>query len=272
MRQLDTNARILTRCVASALHMAPSIMRSFLLLGFVTTGLLAACGTDEATDELDGESAADGEDGKGDAAAAFTFFTVTPDKRQCSFNSPADCGTGYFVARANRSTTQCGRGLPQSSCKVDTVDWTGTAMPTSVWMNYAGLLADGEPMLLRGELVPAANDAGLTLAVTEIWRSPKAAWETGVFTLVKDNGIRCITAPCPNLGEQKINSNLGAIVEDLDFEPSDATDEEIARAGEQMYGSDGLIVVGYRYYTSDGGKGRTVNKFYTRAPVPLLGN
>ena len=33
---------------------------------------------------------------------------------------------------------------------------------------------------------------------------------------------------------------------------------------------DGLIVVGYRYYESDGGKGRTANKFFTRVPVPLI--
>ena len=33
--------------------------------------------------------------------------------------------------------------------------------------------------------------------------------------------------------------------------------------------ADGLIVVGYRYTDSAGGKGRTANKFFTKAPVPL---
>jgi hypothetical protein len=253
------------------LHDALRNMRSFFLIGFITSGLLAGCGTsDQGDDELDGESAADGEDGKGDAASAFTYFMVTPDLRQCSFDSPPDCGSGYYVARANRSTTECGRGLAQESCKVEEIDWTGTALPSSVAMNYASDLADGTPYLVRGDLVPAPDDSGVSLSVTEVWISSSPSWESGVFTRVKDNGIRCITSPCPSLSEQKLNSNLGAAASGLDFEPSGADQDAIDLAYDQLYGEDGLIVVGYRYYDSQGGKGRTVNKFFTRAPVPLM--
>ena len=59
----------------------------------------------------------------------FTFFNLIPDTRACSLNCGPDCGNGFFVSRANRSTTQCGRGPAQSQCKVQPIDWSGTAMP-----------------------------------------------------------------------------------------------------------------------------------------------
>jgi hypothetical protein len=250
-------------------HGARMIRASLLCALALSTTLLPACTDSQPADELGEETAADGEDGKGDAAGAFTFFNVLPDTRACSFNSPGDCGRGYFVSRANRSTTQCGRGLPQSQCKVLEIDWTGTAMPPSVAQGYQDSLDNGNPLLVRGTLAPAANDAGVSLAATEIWVASKPEWEEGVFTLVKDNGIRCITAPCPSLTERRVNSNLSANIASLDFEDSGADEEAVNRAYEQMYGADGLIVVGYRFYDSAGGKGRSVNKFFTRAPVPL---
>lgn len=238
----------------------------FSLLAAAT--LLPACADSQPADELDGETTADGEDGKGDAAAAFTYFNVLPDNRACSLNSGADCGRGFFVSRANRTTTQCGRGFAQSQCKVLVIDWRGTAMPASVAKSYEDGLHDGKPLLVRGSLVPAANDAGTTLAVTEIWVASKPEWVDGVFTMVHDNGIRCVRAPCPSLTERKLNSNLSAQISSIDFDDSGADDAAIERAREGLY-TDGLVVVGYRIYDSLDGKGRSVNKFFTRAPVPL---
>ena len=86
---------------------------------------------------------------------------------------------------------------------------------------------------------------------------------------VFDNGIRCITAPCPSLTEQKLNSNLSANITGVDFEPSGASQDKIDLAQNAMFGGDGLVVVGYRDYDSRGGKTRTANKFFTKAPVPL---
>jgi len=235
------------------------------------TSLLAVGCTDsgEPVDELGEETAADGEDGKGDGAAAFTFYNLLPDNRACSLNSPPDCGRGFFVSRVNRTTTQCGRGTPQAMCKVETIDWTGTAMPASVAKGYEDDLRSGKPLLVRGTVAPSPDDRGLVVEVTEIWVTSKPEWVEGVFTLVKDNGIRCITAPCPSFTERRLNSNLSANISSVDFGDSGASQDEIDRAYSSMYGGDGVVVVGYRYTDSAGGKGRTANKFFTKAPVPL---
>src|SRR5688572_3614937 len=145
-------------------------MRASLLISLLASSLIPACAaSDQPTDELGEETTADGEDGKGDGAAAFTFYNLLPDNRACSFDAPGDCGTGFFVSRANRSTTQCGRGVPQSQCKVGDIDWSGTAMPTSVAQSYEDGLHEGKPLLVRGSVVPAPDDSGLTIAVTEVW-------------------------------------------------------------------------------------------------------
>lgn len=246
------------------------MIRASLLSLLLTSSLIPGCVDSQPSDELADESAADGEDGKGDAAAAFTYYNVLPDNRACSLDSPGDCGRGFFVSRANRSTTQCGRGVAQSQCKVFDIDWSGTAMPASVAQGYEDDLAAGKPLLVRGSLVPAPDDSGTTLAATEIWVPNAPEWAEGVFTLVRDNGIRCITAPCPSLTERKLNSNLSAQIASVDLEPADTNFVTHEAAVGALYGSDGLIVVGYRFYDSSGGKGRTANKFFTRAPVPLF--
>lgn len=248
-----------------------------LRLRFATLTVLAAsafsvtaCTDQDVVDELADETAADGEEGKGDSAAVFTYYNVLPDNRACSFNSPGDCGRGFFVSRANRATTQCGRGPAQPHCKVFTIDWSGTAMPDSVAKSYEEGLHDGQPLLVRGELVPAADDRGVTLHATEIWVASTPEWVDGVFTLVKDNGIRCVRAPCPSLTERKLNSNIASVnISSLDLEVSGADEEAIEHAANARYSADGLIVVGYRFTDRAGGKGRTANKFFTRAPIPL---
>jgi hypothetical protein len=240
-------------------------MRNAYLLIALTSILAPACTTSES-DELAGDSDADAVDGKGDSASVSTFFNLIADTRACSLNSPGDCGVGFFASRANRTTTQCGR-LSASQCKVMQIEWR-TGMPPSVAQGYEDDLRAGKPMLMRGSLEPDPADRGMTAVVTEIWTASKPEWEEGVFALVHDNGIRCITAPCPSLTERKLNSSLSAQITGVDFEASGADEATIELARNALY-TDGLIVVGYRDYDSLGGKTRTANKFFTKAPVPL---
>ena len=54
----------------------------------------------------------------------------------------------------------------------------------------------------------------------------------------------------------------------IDFSVSGAKKSQIALANEEFF-DDGVIVQGYRIYDDLDGKGRSANKFFTRAPVPL---
>ena len=241
------------------------------LLTVVVLDVLSACATTQPTDELAGESADDGEAGKGDSTSAFTFFTVTPDKRACSFDSR--CG-GFYVSRANRTTTTCGRGSTMERCYVDTLDLTGTAMPQSVADSYKERMRNGESFLLRGDISPGADDRHTSLFVTEVWPSNQAAGQAsqayadGVFVLIKDSNIRCITAPCPSRTELRLNSNRFTNIDEVDLSPAGADDDANGRADAGTI--DGTtIVLGDRYYFSHGAKGRAANQFFTKAPVPL---
>jgi len=172
-------------------------------------------------------------------------------------------------SRPNRSTTTCGRGSSAERCYVDSIDWSGTAMPPSVAQSYEKRLRNGETLILKGDIAPGAADRGTSLVVTEVWvaGSPSGTTE-GVAVLVKDNGIRCIKAPCPSLTERKVNSTLSAKITDLDLAQSGADAATVERAREDLY-QDGVLVFGDRYYPADG-RGRAANQCYTRAPVPLF--
>jgi hypothetical protein len=203
--------------VAFSLHKVRITMRTTSYLAVALTSLLASACTDEQTDELAGDSSAEGDVGKGDAAEVFNFFNLIGDTRACSLNSPSDCGVGFFVSQANRATLRCGRGPAKSQCKTLQIEWR-TGMPASVSKAYEDGLREGQPLLVRGEIQPDPADRGMTMIVTEVWTASKPDWVDGVFTLVKDSGIRCITAPCPSLIERKLNSNLFAQISGVDFE------------------------------------------------------
>jgi len=250
--------------------MRTSLVTALLL----SVSLIPACAMEDqdelAPDELADESDLDGEAGKGDTADAFTYFQVTPDKRACSLDS--DCG-GFFISRVNRATTSCGfRGAtPQARCYVRSILWSGTAMPASVAKSYEDRLRAGESILIRGDILPDPADRGSHLAAKEVWVPGSEVGEaTGVFVIAKDNGIRCITAPCPQVLETRLNANRAASIDTIDFTASGASDETIERAAEQLYTGAGVIVSGDRFYPYSGrGKGRRAGQFWTKAPVPL---
>jgi hypothetical protein len=242
-----------------------------LLASLVTSSFVTACTTSEPDDELGAETAADGEAGKGDSAALFTFYTVVPDLRQCSLDAGADCGTGFFASRVNRSATPCGPGVADTQCKVREIDWSGTGMPASEIEAYAKELGEGTQFVLRGAVVPSTTGTGVTLAVTEIWTPSSSEWvdsRQGVFTMVKGNGLACIESPCADKTEQRLNSNVAGVnIAWLDFEPSGASPAWIDDVVDAI-DDTGAIVVGYRIY-GEGAKGRSVNQFYIRAWQPL---
>jgi len=127
--------------------------------------------------------------------------TISPDLRACA--PSATCG-GWFVSRVNRSRTSCGDGTSAEKCFVSSFDWSHTAMPTSVAKSYQDRLFSGEPLLLRGNIDAASDDHGPALAVTEIWvPGSDTGVADGVFVLAKDNGVRCIMAPCNSITETR---------------------------------------------------------------------
>jgi hypothetical protein len=243
---------------------------SFLTL---TLGLaLGACADSEPTDELAGESDADGDDGKADANGTYTYYNLSPDFRKCAW--PA-CG-GVYVDRVNRAQTACagGSGGPvwEEVCYATDIDWSNAGLSEDQIGGVMAAMGSGEfgRVLVRGNLRSIERGDGLgkwpRLFVTEAWVAQTEAEPLGVFVKVKDAGIRCITTPCESTAELKLNSALSSTIAGVDFAPSGADESVISKATEAIF-DDGMIVAGYRYTIYENGdhaRGREAYQVYLR--------
>ena len=123
------------------------------------------------------------------------YYLARGDPRLCP--SPV-CG-GLFVHLENRSRTICGDGARRLSCYVAAADLAKLRVPDAERTRLSGLLGEGRA-LARGTLVrglvkgfPQLD----TLVVTEVWpASSSQSPPTGTFRRLRDNGVRCIAAPC----------------------------------------------------------------------------
>lgn len=232
--------------------------------------MVSACAAEEAPegDELAGESDLDGESlGKADHKdSTFTYYTIQKDYRKCLFPL---CG-GYHVARVNRAYTRCADGSWQEACYVSDIDWDAMGLlPEQV----DSVRNSTKAVLLRGEITTKdyLGFPGMgQLVPSEAWIANNDNQAQGLFTKVVDSGIRCITTPCNTLKETKVNSRRNTILAELDFEWSDAADDEISKAFVNIGDGTGVLVAGYRYWFYDAGwhKGRLVTQFWRRILAP----
>lgn len=232
----------------------------------------AACVEEDAPtgDELDVDSP--DSDGKADAPGSenYTYYSVRRDIRRCAFPM---CG-GWWVSRTNRANLKCHDGRTAQECYVAEIDWSALGLEES---QLAGAQGATNP-LFKGRLQTRGfgdlGDWGV-LQPWEIWANNNDASTDGVFVKVTDSGIRCITTPCNSLHEAKLNASLEADISELDFSWSGANEDEIAKAYDSLYSEDGLLIVGYRYWTKVNGqwaKGRDVSQFWRRiVPAPASG-
>jgi hypothetical protein len=161
--------------------------------------------------------------------ATSTFYSVRRDLRRCV--SPM-CG-GYFVKLVNMSSTRCADGRSMSECYVAGIDWRGRPESDSV------------QILVRGNIVPRRyprfGNLG-ELRVSESWTSLGNSRPVGTYYLVRDRGVRCITAPCPTHLEAKLNSSFRRNIAGVNLEGAALGDASAAYAA--MTGPDGAIVTG----------------------------
>ncbi len=255
-------------------------MRSFMIaaaLPLLSLSLVTACASEGELDELAGETTDDEAlDGKADAASApdgvYTYFQLKADVRRCA--SPY-CG-GSFLKRLNRTTTVCHNGANQASCYTPELDFSqaGLSIATQATLRdaaYAGALTEGVTAIVRGRFAPVGTaKVGRELGrfiVTEAWTAQSGAMTDGVFVKVKDNGLRCIAAPCPSMNERALNTSRGANIADVDYAPSGLTDAQIGELSHQMFEPSGLIIAGDRFsfkISGRPGKGRTATNAFVR--------
>jgi hypothetical protein len=248
-------------------------MRSFALaaLPLLALSFVPACASSDTDDELLADSADDANlDGKADADnGAYTYFAIKHDMRRCA--SPM-CG-GWFLSRVNRSTTVCHTGTSSEKCYTPVLDWSQSGLDQGQQDKLIGSAArlGGEFALVRGRFAKKNTTTPRPelgkFIVTEAWVAEGENAPDGVFAKVFDNGIRCITAPCPTLTEKGLNTGNSVNIDDLDFAPSDLSESQIEGFIEQFVAPSGIIVVGDRYTFKINGKkakGRTVTNAFHR--------
>lgn len=226
----------------------------------------AACApsTDRVDDDLSAAyERGNGEESKADSSGTFDYFLITRDFRKCAFPM---CG-GYYVSRANFEETKCADGRYAPTCYVAELDLSPANLPAG--HGFLGAIEAGKG-LTRGKLdkkrFPNGGQFGRFTA-SEAWVAGTESGSTeGVFVKLEQLGIRCAAAPCADKLESKLNSTLTARIAELDFEPSGANEDEIAKAYDALLGNN-LIITGDRYTVQGPGgtaKARTVNQFYLR--------
>lgn len=249
--------------------------RSLMALAAMSASLIACSSAPD--DELAGETAADDAaslDGKADGAVdgTYTYFEIWRDMRRCAY----PLCSGYYVHRLNRSATICRNGASQWSCYAPELDWSESGLGDDLQaalIEAAGRdsLSDGAIAIVRGRFgaktYSGYGDLG-RFVVTEAWVAETDAVSDGVFVKVHDNGVRCITAPCPSLTEKALNTSRSANIHDIDWSEGGFNDDQIAKLVDQMYTTDhGVLLAGWRYTYTDNNlpaKGRTATAAYRR--------
>lgn len=228
-------------------------MRTLSLALFASLSLFACSagiGSDSVSDETEDQ---------GEAALSnpnYGYFAAQQDLRKCA--SPM-CG-GYFVHRVNASKTLCVDGSYAATCYVTGIDLSK--------LNLDGI--DAGHAVFRGAIAKTIIN-GKTWGVfnaSEAWVGQTASDATGSFYRAKDNGIRCIKAPCPQIGTHKLNTNAVRSVSDLDLTDTanPATQKQIDAAMDDLFSSsDGVLVAGTISATKNGGHALVASEFFLKA-------
>ena len=143
------------------------------------------------------------------------------------------CG-GWFLKRVNRTRTRCLDGVLRSRCYVASIRGTAQAPTNGVF-------------LARGRLT-AAKLSGFPgyamLEVSQVWSPGSgAAIEPDVVYRVRDNGVRCITAPCFSFDAQLVERAPVTRLSDVDLSRARLTPNERRRATNAL-STVGLLVSG----------------------------
>lgn len=162
------------------------------------------------------------------ATAPPVTYAVQADPRLCP--SPT-CG-GWFLQRVNHAQTRCLGGELRTRCYVASID---------------GVIPAGASFLARGRLstsmLPGFSGYP-TLELSQAWLpAVGTAAARGVVYRVRDNGIRCIAAPCFSFDARPVERSSTTRLSDVDLSGVRLTPAERRRATGSI-ATVGLFVTG----------------------------
>lgn len=240
-------------------------------------GALAGCasyaGGDEVAEATSGTDATANAISDGTARVGEAYFEIAKDVRKCA--APY-CG-GWNLARLNSAATTCHDGRSAAECYTPVLDWTFSNLPVA---EQAKLLAACDEAagtseiyaVVRGQFARVntttpAPELG-RFVIKEAWIIEGDAQAQGPFVRVRDNGRRCLVAPCPSLTEEALNASKSQDISAIDYTPAGLSSEQIVECNEATFTAQGLLVAGPDYtFTQNGTK--ATGRAATAAFYPL---
>jgi hypothetical protein len=190
-------------------------------------------------------------------AESFVMYRLRHDTRRCV--SPL-CG-GVWVSRVNRSSTLCADGSLARECYVAEVDYSALGLSAEALDAFSSRASAGQAIVrakLRNKAFGTFGSLG-SLVVTEGWQALTDAAPTGPFYSARDNGTRCLRAPCANIDVTRLNYDLRMTIHGVKLDGiAGLSDSDIHNVNEQL-GDPGVIVAGpVRSRTVNGSTERSI--------------
>jgi hypothetical protein len=157
--------------------------------------------------------------GQGHAEKQIGVYRVQPDSRLC----PSELCAGSFISLVNQGTTPCADGEPRTLCGDALVDLDALGLGQEQRTAFQDLL-NTDRALVSGWLDPGpvhGTPVRGTLRATEGWQGAPEAAPFGAVYRVKDNGIRCVAAPCFSSDAQVVNTAEAVAVSGVDYSQLD---------------------------------------------------
>lgn len=215
------------------------------LAAAASLAVLAGCAADTSSDGADGESeVAASEDAITGAPSNFGYFVVTHrDFRKCA--SPM-CG-GFFVKRLNQAKTTCADGSQQAECYVSAITYAGIGLSAREEDELRAAVESGKAVIKAATYKKKTGGQSIgTLKANEGWVGVTGSAADGTFYRAADNGIRCITAPCPSTTAFELNGHDDHNVVEVKLSSTTipASAESIDRASSAIGTKEGVLVAG----------------------------
>lgn len=166
-----------------------------------------------------------------------TYFTVKPDLRKCI--SPM-CG-GWIINPVNKRKMQCLDGRVMEECYVGTLNITIPHISEKQTETLINAMHQSQALISATitDDVPFGH-----LNVDRAWVSATDQAPSGRFLNVTDNGIRCITYPCPSYDGLLLNHHRVKSLASVDLQRVSATEEQLEQAFQSLTSEQGLQVAG----------------------------
>ncbi len=180
------------------------------------------------------------------------YFTIRPDLRKCI--SPI-CG-GWWVRAVNRKVMRCVDGSVSRECYVgaDRINIPNLSLSQIAQLRDA---MSTSKALLQANMLDVIPYG--ILVINAAWIAATDQAPKGVFINARDNGVRCITYPCPSYDAEILNRKLMKVLAGVDLEAVGASQEQLELAFRALVSSDGLPMAGR--FTEVTGPGGTLQGF-----------